>query len=221
MEVVYLIKIGEILLKLGNRKEFEDRLKADLKRRLEGKATRVEYFPGRLYVEALPGCDAEVEAVLSSTPGVNGFARTYRVRKTPEDVFEASLAIAAEAAAQGLRRFKAESRRSDKSFPLSSFELSRDIGAAVLEAYPDFRVDLHKPELVINAEIRERAYVYGNAKKGLRGLPIGSQGRGLLLLSGGIDLARRRLSHGLVGASVSTPSTSMPIPIPPRRPGRR
>ena len=187
MEAVYLVKIGEILLKLGNRKEFEARLKADLKHRLEGRAARIEYFTGRIYVEARPGAEAEVEAVLARTPGINGFARAYRVRKTPEAVFEASLAIAAEAAAQGKKRFKAESRRSDKSFPLTSYELSRDIGAAVLEAQPSLAVDLHTPEFTINAEIRERAYVYGNTQPGIRGLPAGSQGRGLLLLSGGID----------------------------------
>ncbi len=187
MEIVFLVKLGEILLKLGNRKEFEDRLKFDLKRRLEGRATRVEFFPGRIYVEPMEGREAEVEAVLSRIPGVNGFARAYRVRKTPAAVFEASLAVAEAMAAAGMRRFKAESRRSDKSFPLTSYELSRDIGAVVLEAQPSLVVDLHKPEFTINAEIRERAYVFADSNKGLRGLPIGSQGRGLLLLSGGID----------------------------------
>lgn len=187
MDVVYLVKIGEILLKLGNRKEFEARLKADLKHRLEGRSRKVEYFPGRFFIEPVEGREAEVEAVLARTPGVNGFARAFRVKKTPEAVFEASLALAAQAAAEGKKRFKAESRRSDKSFPLTSYELSRDIGAAVTDARPDFKVDLHTPELIINAEIRERAYVYGNSMKGLRGLPSGSQGRGLLLLSGGID----------------------------------
>jgi thiamine biosynthesis protein ThiI len=187
MDSVYLVKIGEILLKLGNRKEFEDKLKHDLARRLEGRAGRIEYFPGRIFIEAREGAEAEVEAVLSKTPGINGFARAWRVRKTPEAVFEAGLAIAAEAEAAGLRRFKAESRRSDKSFPLGSYELSRDIGAAVLAAHPGLEVDVHNPEFTISAEIRERAYIYGNAMKGLRGLPAGSQGRGLLLLSGGID----------------------------------
>jgi len=187
MDTVYLVKIGEILLKLGNRKEFEARLKADLKRRLEGKAARIDYRPGRIFIEARPGAEAEVEAILARVPGINGFARAWRVEKTPEAVFEAAVAVAREAASAGKRRFKAESRRSDKSFPLTSYELSRDIGAAATDALPELVVDLHRPEFVINAEIRERAFVYGDTVHGTRGLPVGSQGRGLLLLSGGID----------------------------------
>jgi thiamine biosynthesis protein ThiI len=187
MDSVYLVKIGEILLKLGNRKEFEARLKADLKRRLEGKVARIEYFPGRIFIEAREGREAEVESVLARVPGINGFARALRVEKKPEAVFEAALQVARDAAAAGKRRFKAESRRSDKSFPLSSYELSRDIGARALDAVPGLVVDLHEPEFTINAEIRERAYVYGDTMRGTRGLPVGSQGRGLLLLSGGID----------------------------------
>jgi thiamine biosynthesis protein ThiI len=187
MDIVYLVKVGEILLKLGNRREFEERLKAELRRRLEGRAARVEYSPGRFFVEPREGAEEEIEAVLARTPGVNGFARAFRVRKTPEEVFEAGLAVAREAAGEGLLRFKAESRRSDKSFPLSSYELSRDMGARVLDAIPGLTVDLHEPQFVINSEIRERAYVYGNSIRGLRGLPVGSQGKGLLLLSGGID----------------------------------
>lgn len=187
MEILYLVKIGEILLKLGNRKEFEARLKADLKRRLEGAVRRIEYFPGRIFVEAEPGKEAFVEAVLARTPGINGFARARRVEKKPEAVFAAAVEAAREAAGSGKTRFKAESRRSDKSFPLDSYELSRDIGARVLEALPGTKVDLHAPEFTVFTEIRERAYVYADPEKGVRGLPSGSQGRGLLLLSGGID----------------------------------
>jgi tRNA uracil 4-sulfurtransferase len=187
MEKVYLVKVGEILLKLGNRKEFESRLKFELKRRLEGIAQRVDYYPGRFFIKPAEGKEAQVEAVLSRTPGVNGFAAALRVEKTVEAVFNAALLIAEGEVAKGKRVFKAESRRSDKSFPLDSYELSRDIGAAVLERFPELKVNLHAPDFTINAEIRERAYVYADASKGLRGLPTGSQGRGLLLLSGGID----------------------------------
>lgn len=187
MERVYLVKVGEILLKLGNRKEFETRLKVDLKRRLEGIAQRVDYYPGRFFIKPAEGKEAEVEAVLSHTPGVNGFASALRVEKTVDAVFGAALAVAEAEAAKGKRIFKAESRRSDKSFPLDSYEISRDIGAKVLERFPELKVDLHAPDFIINTEIRERAYVYSDATRTLRGLPSGSQGRGLLLLSGGID----------------------------------
>lgn len=187
MDTIYLVKIGEILLKIGNRVEFEERLRSGLKRRLEGRVLKIDYKPGRFFIEPKPGHEAEVEAVLARTPGVNGFARTYRTRKTLEDVFEAAILVAKDAAAQGLVSFKAESRRSDKSFPLGSYELSAEIGDRVLGAVEGSRVDLHHPDFTINAEIRDRAYIYGNTVKGTRGLPSGSQGRGLLLLSGGID----------------------------------
>ncbi len=201
MDAFYLVKIGEILLKLGNRKEFEDRLRSQLNRRLEGLPHKVELYPGRYFVSVPEEHAAAAEFVLSRTPGVNGFARAFKVEKSVDAVFDAALKVAAQAVGQGGRRFKAESRRSDKSFELGSFELSAEIGARVLEAFPETKVDLHQPEFTVNVEIRERAYVYGNPSPGLRGLPVGSGGKGLLLLSGGIDspvagymMARRGLS---------------------------
>lgn len=187
MERIYLVKVGEILLKLGNRREFEGRLKAELKRRLEGAAAGVDYYPGRFFIRPLEGMDARIEKILSRTPGVNGFARAIKTDKTPEAVMTASLVVAEEQRSAGLKRFKAEARRSDKSFPLNSYEIARDIGAAVTDKYSDLIVDVHTPDFIINAEIREHAYVYSTSFQGLRGLPTGSQGRGLLLLSGGID----------------------------------
>ncbi|MBL8966256.1 MAG: tRNA 4-thiouridine(8) synthase ThiI, partial [Spirochaetaceae bacterium] len=187
MEALYLVKIGEIILKLGNRKEFEDRLKNDLKRRLEGVAGRIDYNHGRIFIEVDAEKAAFVEAVLARTPGINGFARARRVSKDPATVLATALEVAKEEAARGKLRFKAESRRSDKSFPLDSYALSAEIGHRVLEGIPGTRVDLHRPEFTVYAEIRERAYVYSSPTLGPRGLPVGSQGLGLLLLSGGID----------------------------------
>jgi thiamine biosynthesis protein ThiI len=201
MEALYLVKIGEILLKLGNRREFEERLKTQIKRRLAGIPHRVEIYPGRFFVRVDEERAAEAEFVLSRTPGVNGYARAIKTEKTVEAVIEAALKVAAGRVAAGKRSFKAESRRSDKSFPLGSFELSAEIGEKVLEAFPQLRVDLHHPEFTINAELRERAYVFADPEPGMRGLPVGSGGKGLLLLSGGIDspvagylMARRGLA---------------------------
>lgn len=187
MDAFYLVKIGEILLKLGNRKEFEDRLRSQLNRRLSSIPHKVEVYPGRYFVSVPEERAADAEFVLSRTPGVNGYARARKVEKTVEAVMAAALAVAAERLAAGKRTFKAESRRSDKSFPLGSFELSAAIGARVLDAFPEAKVDIHHPEFTINVEIRERAYVFADPEPGLRGLPIGSGGKGLLLLSGGID----------------------------------
>ena len=203
MEAFYLIKIGEILLKLGNRREFENRLRSQLDRRFSaaGLEHKIEMYPGRYFVTVPEENAGDAEFLLSRTPGVNGFARAIKAAKSVEAVLAASVEVACAAIARGKRSFKAESRRSDKSFPLGSFELSARIGDAVLAACPEAKVDLHHPEFTINAEIRERAYVFADPEPGLRGLPLGSGGKGLLLLSGGIDspvagfmMARRGLA---------------------------
>jgi len=203
MEAFYLIKIGEILLKLGNRKEFEDRLKAQLHKRFgsAGLTHKIEMYPGRYFVTVPEERAEDAEFLLSRTPGVNGYARAIKAVKSVEAVLSAAVEVARGCIARGKSSFKAESRRSDKSFPLGSFELSARIGDAVLEAFPGSRVDLHHPDFTINAEIRERAYVFADPERGLRGLPAGSGGKGLLLLSGGIDspvagymMARRGLA---------------------------
>jgi tRNA uracil 4-sulfurtransferase len=203
MDAFYLIKIGEILLKLGNRKEFEDRLRSQLNKRFEDALIphKIEMYPGRYFVTVPEERSSEAEFVLSRTPGVNGYALATKAPKTVDAVLAASLQIASLRIAQGKRTFKAESRRTDKSFPLGSFELSARIGEAVLAAFPESKVDLHHPEFTINAEIRERAYIFADPEPGLRGLPVGSGGKGLLLLSGGIDspvagymMARRGLA---------------------------
>jgi thiamine biosynthesis protein ThiI len=87
----------------------------------------------------------------------------------------------------GRRSFKVESRRADKSYPLESYDISREVGSRILAEWPELKVDVKHPETVIHVEIREHAYVYHDGESGIRGLPVGSGGRGLLLLSGGID----------------------------------
>lgn len=84
-------------------------------------------------------------------------------------------------------RFKVEARRADKGFPLTSYEIARRTGSAILDNVPGLKVSLDYPDFVVNIEIREKGYVYGHVRPGLRGLPVGSSGKGLLLLSGGID----------------------------------
>jgi thiamine biosynthesis protein ThiI len=142
---------------------------------------------GRFYVRCEEADNAAVEAVLGRLMGISGFALTQNFPKTTEAVLAACAAEGKKIAAQGIATFKIEARRTDKSFPLDSFALRTEGGSAVLEAVPSLKVDVHNPGAVIQIEIREQAYVYSNARKGLGGLPPGSAGRGLLLLSGGID----------------------------------
>jgi thiamine biosynthesis protein ThiI len=102
-------------------------------------------------------------------------------------VLDACVEEAKKAYEKGARTFKIEARRIDKSFPLGSYQLCCAAGDAVVEALPSFRVDVKNPHLTISVEVRERAYIYGEEQAGCRGLPVGTAGRGMLLLSGGID----------------------------------
>ncbi|HRW23056.1 MAG TPA: tRNA uracil 4-sulfurtransferase ThiI [Spirochaetia bacterium] len=200
MDALYLIKIGEIRLKEGNRSEFEQRLKHDLKRRLSSIHSEVQHRDGRYYLTVAEEHAGLAEFVLSRTPGINGWARAVKARKDIDAVREAVLEAAAAIVARGASTFKVEARRSDKSFPLGSYEIASGLGADVLERFPSLRVDVRSPEATVYVEIREKAYVYTDGYPGVRGLPVGSGGRGLLLLSGGIDspvAGYRMLSRGL------------------------
>jgi len=121
--------------------------------------------------------------------------------KHPEAIINAAIEAAQEATAHGAHTFKIETRRSDKSFPLDSYHMCVAAADAVLDRCPTLAVDVHNPDFVLTIEIRERAYVYTATIPGPRGLPVGSQGKGVLLLSGGIDspvagylMARRGLA---------------------------
>lgn len=187
MEAFYLLKLGEINLKLGNKEEFESRLRGQLERKLKGIPHSIECYPGRYFLAVDEVDESVARLALSTTPGINGFARATKCRKSLEDILAASDAIARTEIARGKHRFKAETRRSDKSFQYGSYEVSSMIGEKITEQIAGTVVDVHSPEFTIHVEIRERVYVYGDTESGLRGLPVGSGGRGLLLLSGGID----------------------------------
>jgi thiamine biosynthesis protein ThiI len=186
-ESLYLLKPGELALKGGNRETFEGILRRNLAAMLRGTEARIVQTQGRLFVRAPPDKEAAVEEVLDRLIGISGWAKARDCEKTAEAVLACCAGEGRRLYEEGCRSFKIEARRTDKSFPLSSYELCCRGGEAVREAAPGLRVDVHRPEEIIGVEIRERAYVYGGGRRGRRGLPVGSAGRGLLLLSGGID----------------------------------
>lgn len=189
MKDLWLVKIGEISLKKGNRRYFERILKENIKRRfgeIDAKI-QIDIRPGRYYLETSLDAD-RVGAILATTPGIAAFSRAERVKKNLDSLLAASLAAAKENLAQGTgRRFKFEVRRIDKSLPLDSYGYARELGSLLLEALPELHVDVHEPDFIIRVELREWGYVYQNQKPGPGGLPVGTGGRGMLLLSGGID----------------------------------
>ena len=142
---------------------------------------------GRYFIEAPEENSGHVENVLSRLIGISGWAKTVICQKTAEAVIAACVEEGKKLFSAGIKTFKIDARRTDKSFPLDSYELCCRAGEAVTQAVSGLKVDIHNPQDVIRIEIREKAYIYSGGKKALGGLPVGSAGRGLLLLSGGID----------------------------------
>ena len=186
-EVFYLAKIGEINLKKGNLKEFERRLAQNFRAYFSGKVPNVQVRAGRMYVRADAELAAHIEVALAHLVGITGWAQVQTADKTLEAMTAAAVEEARALYAAGKRTFKIEARRADKKFPLTSYDLAREIGGTI-HTQGILTVDVHKPDAVISVEVREQmAFIYGVEHRGRRGLPCGCSGRALLLLSGGID----------------------------------
>lgn len=190
MKEILLCKYGEIVLKGANRKYFEDMLCREMKKRAKAYGNFDVYrSQSTIYVEPLDEF-ADFEGVCEAASKVFGIVSLSRaavceknmdsIRKTAREYLPDFLC--------GKKTFKVESKRSDKTFPLDSMELSREIGGEVLSVCPKIKVDVHNPDITVRVEVREYgAYVSAGRFKGAGGMPIGTNGRGLLLLSGGID----------------------------------
>ena len=189
---IILCKYGEVTLKGANRSSFEAQLLRDVKRRAAMFGNYdVRAVQSTVYVEPLDDGSAEaVPDVAEQMKKVFGFAAVCRAAVCEKEIgaiLETAKAYLPEKLA-GVSTFKCESRRSDKRFPLSSPEISGEVGGAILEAIPRLRVDVNAPDVVVKTEIREKyAYVHAGQEHGAGGMPLGSAGKGMLLLSGGID----------------------------------
>ncbi len=189
MEEVLLIRYGELGLKGANRREFEKALERHVAWAVRDMpAARVVRTHGRFFVKG----EFQKKSALERLSKVPGIVAINPARKTPSDISairEGALACISEA----LDRihpgsFKVDARRSDKSFPLTSPEINGALGGAILNAYPHLAVDVHSPDVSLKVEVREDGtYLYWEQAAGPGGLPIGTSGKGLLLLSGGID----------------------------------
>ena len=190
MNDIILLKLGEIVLKGLNRKSFEQKLMSNVRRRLEpiGKF-RVYCLQSTVYVEAEED-GADMDAAFEALKKVFGVIKLSRAAACEKDK-DAIAALAIEYLREDMERvrsFKVESKRSDKSFPLTSIELSQYVGGLLAEAYPNVQVDVHEPELTVHLEVRDlAAYVHATPVPGAGGMPVGSNGVAVTLLSGGID----------------------------------
>lgn len=191
MKEIILCKYGEITLKGANRSHFEHLLKNELVRRTAqfGKF-KIYYIQSTAYIEPLEEtCDitGAYEAA-KNTFGVSAVSRAIELPKDMSAILEAAGTVFMPYLS-GVRTFKVESKRSDKRFRLTSPEISAEVGAAILEASGGaLRVDVHEPQVCVRVEIRDfAAYICAGQERAVGGMPTGSNGKGLLLLSGGID----------------------------------
>lgn len=185
MDQIILVKYGEISLKGKNRSQFEDLLIRNISHALKGMDYhRISKAYGRIYIE----CGTSWEAIVEALKGVFGIVAMSLAVKTELDmeaIKQAALRLMEERAHT---TFKVQARRPNKNFPLSSMEVNQEIGGFLLRNFPGLSVDVHQPETELNIEIRnEGAYLYHTTIPGLGGMPAGCAGKGLLLLSGGID----------------------------------
>ena len=187
---VILCKYGEIVLKGANRVTFESALLREIRKRVARYGSfKVRYMQSTLYIEPQSD-DCDMDAAYEAAKkvfGIVGVNRAAVCEKNMESIMEVAKSYLPEKLF-GKRTFKVDAKRSDKKFPLKSPEIMREIGGLVLSLLPGIKVDVHNPEVTVTVEVRdEYAYVRAGQEAGAGGLPIRTAGRGLLLLSGGID----------------------------------
>ncbi|MCI5753444.1 MAG: tRNA 4-thiouridine(8) synthase ThiI [Clostridiales bacterium] len=189
MNDIILLKMGEIVLKGLNKKKFEQRLLSNVKRRLQAYGRfHVYAVQSTVYIEPEGDCDMDgAFEAMQKVFGVASLSRAAACEKDPDAIARRAIAYLRDDM-ETVASFKVESKRSDKRFPMNSIELSRYVGGLLSEAYPDVRVDVHEPELTVHLEVRDfAAYVHAAPVKGAGGMPVGSNGTAVTLLSGGID----------------------------------
>ncbi len=187
----YLIKYGEIGIKGKNRYQFEDALVRQIRfvlRKIEGDF-HVYKSQSRVYVDCEGGYDCdEVAKALQTVFGIVGICPVVRVSDQGfEELKKDVVAYMDEMYPDKNITFKVESRRARKTYPVRSMEMNRDLGEAILYAFPEIRVDVHEPDVLLHVEVREDIYIYSKVIPGPGGMPIGTNGKAMLLLSGGID----------------------------------
>ncbi len=184
MDKLIFIKYGELSTKKDNRKMFIKLLLKNIRRKLEGLEIEINYTTARMYIKTTSKDIDEVVDRLKEVFGIRSIVICDRVNNNKEEIENKIKEIIQ---TLSFKTFKVETIRSDKSFPISSLEFSRMMGAVVLKN-KECKVDVHNPDLILNIEIRsEGTYIYTKEVLGLGGYPVGVQGKGLLMLSGGID----------------------------------
>ena len=187
----FLIKYGEIGIKGKNRYLFEDALVKQIRhalKRVEGEF-EVRKEQGRIYVDCLDEYD--FDEVVEALQRVFGIVGICPVVVTEDEGFEKLSETVVDYLGKAYPdqelTFKVDARRARKNYPRTSMEINADLGEKILDAYPKMKVDVHKPDILLSVEIREKIYIYSRIIPGAGGMPVGTNGKAMLLLSGGID----------------------------------
>lgn len=188
MYELILVRYGELGLKGKNRHQFINRLVINIKRALTGLAPRkVEFTWGRIWVPVKGDLEQTIER-LQQVFGIYSVSPVIKTEKVIEKIQEAALKVLHDTLPSG-GTFKVETKRADKTFPITSPEISKTVGSYLFQNSPDiYEADMHHPQHVIDIEVRgEGAFVYGQVIPCAKGLPVGSSGHAVLMISGGID----------------------------------
>lgn len=186
---VCLVHYHEIGLKGKNRSIFERQLITNLKRALKGRSAHVERLAGYVRVSFEDGgMPEDIPGMVAAVPGVARVSVAWRCARDPEEYNAA--AIESLRACKSCESFKVHGRRSNTDYPIHSIDLNRQVGAALCEAFPDLRVQMHQPDVTVNVHVvQSDVYVYADAasQRGAGGLPVGTAGKVITLLSSGFD----------------------------------
>ena len=190
MREIFLLKLGEVVLKGTNKRQFENKLRQNVRRRMKTYGNFDVYImQSTVYVEPMDD-EADVDGAWDACKTIFGLVslcRCHACEKNLDSIYEAVESYLGDEL-DCAKSFKVESKRSDKKFPLTSIGISQEIGGRLAEAHPNCAVDVHHPDYTVYVEVRDlAAYVHGPAEPGAGGLPTGVGGRAMCLLSGGID----------------------------------
>lgn len=188
MQWLLAVSFGEIFLKGRNRNTFYKTATNNIKRNIKDIGYEDMYSESsKLYIKADRKDFDRLTEEIKKVFGIVYISEVVKCEKTLEDISKTSKEMIKYYEKEKELTFKVESKRTDKSFPLTSPELNAKIGADILKEYNDLRVDIHNPNFTVFIDVKSSAYIYIKRTRGLGGLPLGSSGEGLLLLSGGID----------------------------------
>ena len=185
MKRVIIIRYAEIYLKGKNRGFFERAFEVNMRRALKGVDCELNHYNGRYLVENFAEYETEeIVERLKKVFGLHTLSVAYETDADMDSIFKAATLVCKPSGT-----FKVQAHRGDKKYPLTSVEISRQLGGRLLSYNKELKVDVHTPSFYVNVDVREnnKALVFGEFIEGANGMPVGTAGKGLLLISGGID----------------------------------